>query len=80
MTKYVNGWTALGGWVVLMGVVWALFVPGTVSVASFTVLVLTGPLVVIVLSILWRSQQPAPSIGQQRVQVDEAEAAARVKK
>ena len=77
MTKYVNGWTALGGWVVLMGAVWALF---TVSVASFTVLVLTGPLVVIVLSMLWRSQQPAPSIGQQRVQVEEAETAARVKK
>jgi len=29
---------------------------------------------------LWRSQQPAPSIGQQRVQLEEAETAARVKK
>ncbi len=80
MTRYLNRWTAICAWLVLMGVVWALFVPGTLSVASFSVLVLTGPLVVIVLSMLWRSQQPAPSIGQQRVQVDEDEAAARAKK
>jgi hypothetical protein len=63
-----------------MGVVWVLFVPGAVSVTSFAVLVVTGPLLVFVLSMLWRSQQPAPSVGQQRVQADEAEAAARAKK
>jgi len=75
MTRYLNGWTALGGWVVLMAVVWALFVPGSVSVASFALLVVTGPLVFVVFSMLWRSQQPAPSVGQQRVEVEEAEAA-----
>jgi hypothetical protein len=80
MTRYLNRWTALCAWVVLMGVVWVLFVPGAVSVTSFAVLVVTGPLLVFVLSMLWRSQQPAPSVGQQRVQADEAEAAARAKK
>lgn len=78
--RYLNRWTALGGWVVLMAIVWAAFVPRAVSVASFVVLVLTGPLAAIVLTILWRSQQPAPSIGQQRVQVEEAETASRAKK
>ena len=70
----------MGGWVVLMAIVWAAFVPGAVSVVSFAVLALTGPLAVIVLSMLWRSQQPAPSVGQQRVQVEEAETASRAKK
>ena len=78
--RYLNHWIALAGWAVLMGIVWVAFVPGSVSVASFAVLVVTGPLLVILLSILWRSQQPAPSVGQQRAQVDEAEAAARAKK
>ena len=48
--------------------------------ASFSVLAVTGPLLVFVLSMLWRSQQPAPSVGQQRVQVEEAEAKAQAKK
>ncbi len=80
MTGYLNRWTALCAWVVLMGVVWVFFVPGAVSVSSFSVLAVTGPLLVFVLSVLWRSQQPAPSAGQQRVQVEEAEAKAKAKK
>ena len=64
----------MGAWLVLMGVVWALLVPGVVATGSFAVLVLTGPLLVIVLSMLWRSLEPAPSVGQQRVQLDEVEA------
>lgn len=80
MTRYLNRWIALCAWLVLMGIVWALFVPRALSVGSFSLLVVTGPLLVIVLSMLWRSQQPSPSVGQQRVQDDAAEAAARVKK
>ncbi len=80
MTRYLNGWTALCAWVVLMGVVWVSFVPGAVSVSSFAVIAVTGPLLVVVLSMLWRSQQPEPSAGQRRAEVEEAETAARAKK
>lgn len=80
MTRYINRWTMLCGWLVLMGILWALFVPQALAVGSFWVLAMTGPLVVVVLSLLWRSQQPAPSAGQQRVQADEAEAALKAKK
>ncbi|MBP1635142.1 MAG: hypothetical protein H6Q10_1716, partial [Acidobacteria bacterium] len=31
-------------WVALMGIVWALFVPGRLSVGTFTLLSLSGPL------------------------------------
>lgn len=79
MSRYANCWTALCAWVVLMAMVWVFFVPGAVSVASFSVLAVTGPLMAFVLSMLWRSQQPAPSVGQQRVQVEEAETKARAK-
>jgi hypothetical protein len=80
MTRYLNRWTVSGAWVILMAALWALYVPGAITFTSFVVLAATGPLLVIVLSALWRSQQPAPSAGQQRVQTDEAEAAARARK
>ena len=80
MTRCLNRWTVLFGWLVLMGVVYALLVPQSLAVGSFWVLAMTGPLLVVVLSLLWSSLEPEPSVGQQRVQVDEAEAAARAKK
>jgi len=49
-------------------------------VSSFAVVAVTGPLLVVVLSMLWRSQQPEPSVGQRRVEADEADMAARAKK
>jgi hypothetical protein len=80
MTRYLNRWTMLCGWLVLMGIVYALSVPRTLAVGSFWVLAMTGPLTVVVLSLLWRSLEPAPSVGQQRVQLDEVEAHVTAKK
>jgi hypothetical protein len=80
MTRFLNRWIALGAWVVLMGAAWLLLVPGALSVSSFAVVAVTGPLLVVVLSMLWRSQQPEPSVGQRRVEADEADMAARAKK
>jgi hypothetical protein len=80
MNRYLNGWIALAAWLVLMGVVWVVFVPGSLAPGSFALLLLTGPLAGIVFSMLWRSQQPAPSVGQQRVLTDEADTTTRAKK
>ncbi len=44
MTRYVNRWTGLLAWAALMGIVWAIFVPRGLSVGTFTLLGLTGPL------------------------------------
>ncbi len=77
MTGYLNRWTALGGWVVVMVVAWMLYVPTGISVSSFAVMAVTGPLVVLMLSALWRSQQPVPSVGQRRAEEDEAERTAK---
>ena len=55
---------AVAAWVALMCIVWALFVPKGLSVGSFTLLTLTGPLMLVAVS-LWRSaRQPAQSVGQ----------------
>lgn len=80
MNRFLNRWTALCAWIVLMGAAWVLLVPGAMSVSSFAVVALTGPLLVVVLSMLWRSQQPEPSVGQRRVEADEADMAAKAKR
>ena len=70
MTRYVNRWTALLGWTALMAIVWALFVPKGLSVGTFTLLSLTGPILLLSASALWRVQRPSPSIRQLRATLD----------
>jgi hypothetical protein len=75
MTRFVNRWIALLGWTALMSIVWALFVPRGLSVISFVLLSLTGPLVLVVGSVLWGAQRPSPSIRQIRAALDADESA-----
>jgi hypothetical protein len=75
MTRYVNRWTALFGWTTLMSIVWALFVPRGLSVLTFTMLGLTGPLVLVAGSALWRAQRPSLSIRQIRATLDSVDGA-----
>ena len=66
MTTYINRWTAVVAWLVLMLIVWALFMPRTLSTGTFTMLTLTGPLLILAGSALWTAQRPSPSIRQVR--------------
>ena len=66
MTTYVNRWTAVLGWTVLMSIVWTLFVPKGLSAGTFTLLTLTGPLLLVSIWALWKAQRPSPSIRQMR--------------
>lgn len=43
MTKHLL-WSASFAWLALMGIVWALFVPKGLSVGTFTLFSLAGPL------------------------------------
>ena len=70
MTNYVNRWTALFGWGALMAIVWALAVPKGLSVGTFTLLSLTGLLLLFAGTALWRSQQPSPSLRQAQATLD----------
>jgi hypothetical protein len=47
-----------------MAIVWALFVPRALSTGTFTLLILTGPLLLISGSVLWNAQRPSPSVRQ----------------
>jgi len=75
MTRYLNRWPALFGWTALMAIVWALFVPRGLSIRTFTLLGLTGPLVLVAAQVLWRAQRPSPSIRQIRATLDSDESA-----
>ena len=79
MTGYINRWTLLGAWAVLMGIVWALFVPHGVTVINFTLLGLTGAVIVVAASALWSAHQPTPSLRQVRAGMDAAEASSRIR-
>lgn len=80
MTRYANRWTALLAWAALMGIVWAIFVPRGLSVGTFTLLTLTGPLALLTGSAVWGAHRPSPWLGQIGVRSDVAEAAASVRK
>jgi hypothetical protein len=54
-------------WVALMGIVWALFVPGRLSVGTFTLLSLSGPLLLTAAWMLQSANPPAPSVRRARV-------------
>ena len=55
---------ALAAWVALMCIVWALFVPKGLSVGTFTLLTLSGPLLLAAVSMLRSPRQPAQSVRQ----------------
>lgn len=76
MTTYLR-WTAMTGWATLMAILWALFVPRGLSVVTFTMLALTGPLCLVVWSALWRSQQPSASVGKILADLEAPRAATR---
>ena len=63
VTSSVNRWIILLGWTALMAIVWALFVPKGLSVASFALLSLSVPVALVAGSVLWRAQQPPTSVG-----------------
>lgn len=59
MNRYLR-WVAVCAWVALMGIVWTLFVPKGLSVGTFTLLSLTGPVLLVAASTLRSAPQPSP--------------------
>jgi hypothetical protein len=80
MTRYANRWTALLAWAALMGIVWTIFVPRGLSVGTFTLLALTGPLALLTGSAVWGAHRPSPSLGNTAAPIDAAEAASLVRR
>ncbi len=63
---------ALCAWVALMGFVWSVFVPRGLSVIIFTLLTLSGPLLLVAVSMVRRSSQLSPSAPRTRVEATAA--------
>jgi hypothetical protein len=80
MTRYTNRRTALLAWAVLMGIVWAIFVPRGLSVGTFTLLVLTGPLALLTGSAVWGAHRASPTLGDTGTSTAVAQTAQSVRK
>ena len=59
---------AFCAWVALMGIVWTLFVPRGLSVGTFTLLSLSGPLLLVAASMLRSAHRPQPLARPARVE------------
>ena len=59
----------------MMFIVWNLLVPGGLSVGTFIVLCLAGPLLTVAGVMFWNAQRPSPSIRQVRATLDSDERA-----
>jgi hypothetical protein len=58
MSKHLL-WSASCAWLVLMSIVWTLFVPRGLSVGTFTLFTLAGPLALLAASRAWSATRPA---------------------
>lgn len=58
MTKHFL-WSASCAWLVLVGIVWNLLVPKGLSVGTFTLFSLTGPLSLLAIARVWGARRPA---------------------
>lgn len=52
-----NRLVAFFTWAAAMGIVWTLFVPRGLSVETFTMLTLSGPLLLVASSMLWSAHR-----------------------
>jgi hypothetical protein len=64
MTTYVNRWTMALAWTVSMSIVWTLFVPRGISVATFVLLGCAGLLVSFIGGTLVHNSEPPRSVAQ----------------
>lgn len=71
--RYVNRWTASCVWVAAMIGAWPLLVPAVISVSSWTLATLSGPVFLVAGSTFWNASRPLPSAGQVRAQAEAAE-------
>lgn len=60
MTRYLL-WSASCAWLALMAIVWALFVPKGLSVGTFTLFSLAGPLFLLAAARAFRTARPVRS-------------------
>jgi hypothetical protein len=72
MTRCAHRWTALLAWAAFTGIVWIIFVPRGLSVGTFTLLVLSGPVAVLTGSAVREARRPSPSGVRMRLGADVA--------
>ena len=72
MTRYADRWTVQCAWLVVMGVVAALFVPAVMSATNLGMFALAGCAVLATASILWSAHAPTVPVAQARVAAEAA--------
>jgi hypothetical protein len=74
--QYVNRWSLSAVWVAAMVVAWFALVPGALSVSSWALAVIGGPILLVGAATFWESSRPTPSFGQSRAAADSPQEAA----
>lgn len=64
--RNVNRWSVTSVWVAAMMVVWFALVPNALSVSSWVMAIVGGPILLISAATLWENSRPTPSFGQLR--------------
>ena len=80
LTSYLTRWSALAVWAVVVGGAWTVFVPGWCRPARSASLRSAVPRIAILVRMVQRAHDPAPSFGQERAVTDAADARARVRR
>ncbi|MGE5358293.1 MAG: hypothetical protein ACM3NQ_04695 [Bacteroidales bacterium] len=62
--RYLNRWSMSCMWVAAMIVAWFALVPGELSVSTWFVITLAGPILFVGAGTFWESGRPTPSFGQ----------------
>jgi hypothetical protein len=80
MTWYLNRWSALAVWAVMMMGLWLALVPAVLSASSLAVLALAGPVLMIAASTLRNAHAPTPSVGQAQATPEAAASAGQARR
>lgn len=74
--RYLNRWSMSCLWVAVMSVAWFALVPSVLSLSSWAMAMIGGPVLLVGAAMLWESSRPTPSFGQAQAVADSLREAA----
>jgi hypothetical protein len=74
--RYLNRWSMSCTWVAAMIVAWFALVPGVLSLSTWVIATLAGPVLLVAAGALWDGGRQTPSFRQSEAAADARDAAA----
>jgi hypothetical protein len=70
--KYLNRWSLSCIWVAVSAVAWIALVPSVLSVSSWAMAAVAGPIFIVSAATYWETSRPTPSFRQSQVEAEAA--------